>query len=317
MASIPLVAVETATGTTGSDGLAVFTFTADIETNAHEVYTDRFRQGSGIDYTVTGTRQITFIAGSIPIAGARVWLFNGPSASVSTSALPAWETVASIITDAAVELGLVTADITDPFASTDQNIFQLLRLLKSAGRDLVSRRIWTHLQKEYTFSTVASTASYGLPSDFRSMVSDTHWDRTTQFPVGGPIGGQDWQLLQAVTGTSLFPNYRIRGGLLYLTPTPTAVETIAYEYNSTSWIMPVGQTSPTSTTPTLYTDTVCFDPLLMVKRIKRDFLLAKGFDAGAAGAEYVLALANAESNDSPGQTFYISGSRGGCACSMP
>ena len=37
MASTPLVAIEAPTGTNGSDGLAVFTFSADIDAANHEL----------------------------------------------------------------------------------------------------------------------------------------------------------------------------------------------------------------------------------------------------------------------------------------
>src|SRR5436309_9105664 len=105
----PLIAIQAPTGTTGSDGLAVFTFPADIDPVFRSIVVDRFFQGEGIDYTVTGTRQITFLAPSIPVAGSKIWLLNGiPAASVSTGA-SAWRTVAEVVSDAAIELGLVQA----------------------------------------------------------------------------------------------------------------------------------------------------------------------------------------------------------------
>ena len=85
MASTPLVAIEAPTGTTGSDGLATFTFGADIDPVNNRIVVDRMEHGNTIDYTVTATRQITFIAPSIPVLGAQIWLFNGV-AGVSTGA---------------------------------------------------------------------------------------------------------------------------------------------------------------------------------------------------------------------------------------
>jgi hypothetical protein len=97
MAAAPLVALQTATGTTGSDGLAIFTFAADIDTTNHEIVVAGLRRGSGIDYTVTGARQITFIAPNIPIAADPIWLFNGVSGTSISTALPGWDTVAEIV----------------------------------------------------------------------------------------------------------------------------------------------------------------------------------------------------------------------------
>src|SRR3954468_3046330 len=134
MAAAPLVALETATGTTGSDGLTDFTFSADIDLANHEMVVAGLRRGCGIDYTVPSARVARFIAPNIPIAADPIWLFNGVSGTSIATALPGWDTVAEIVSDTAIELGLISAPIADPFASTDPNILQLLGLLKSGGR---------------------------------------------------------------------------------------------------------------------------------------------------------------------------------------
>jgi hypothetical protein len=311
MASVPLVAIEAATGSTGSDGLTVFTFSADIDTSAYEIYVDRLRQGSGVDFSITAARQITFVAPNIPLAGAQIWLFNGVQASAVSTSLPGWDTVANLISDAAIELGLVSAAIADPFVSTDVNVLQLVKFLKSGGRELAARREWKHLVKEYTFATANGTESYGLPSDFRSMVADTGWDRSTQIPLGGPLSPADWQLLKAVTSTGIFKRYRLWAGRLYLNPIPTSIETIAYEYNGTSWVKPSGQTSPTSSTPSAASDVICFDPLLVVKRLKRDFRRAKKQDSASEEDDYREGLNLAELGDSDAATIFIGGRRNG------
>src|SRR6266481_4730387 len=116
-----------------------------------------------------------------------------------------YATVASLISDAAVELGLVSADIVDPYASTDPNILQLVRLLKSGGSSLARYREWSHLQKEFTFQTVNGQNAYPLlPTDFLSLVPNSGWNRTTQIPLGGPIGAQYWQFRKAVVPGSVY-----------------------------------------------------------------------------------------------------------------
>lgn len=310
MAAIPLVAIESATGTTGSDGLAVFTFAADIDTSNHELFADYLIRGNGIQYTVTGVRQVTFIAPNIPLAGAAIWLFNGVSGVTISTSLPAWDTVANLISDAAIELGIApnAAPITNPFASTDPNILQLLAYLKSGGRDLAKRRDWTHLQKEYTFSTSNGVAAYGLPSDFRSFIPNSGWNRSTSFPLGGPVGAEYWQYRKAVVaGSTVYLNARFWAGQLFFEPTPGGVQSIALEYQSTSWIKPSGQASPTSSTPAAASDAVCFEPNLVVKRLKLDFRKNKGFDTTTEQDDYDDALHAAESEDSPSSTIYIGG----------
>lgn len=308
MSATIFVAAQAATGTTGSDGLAVFTFSADIDTTNHEILVDRLPQGLSIDYTVTAARQVTFVAPSIPVTGARIWLRNGVVGTSATTALPAWDTVAEIVSDTAIELGLISTALTDPYASTDPNILQLLALLKSGGRKLARMRGWTHLQKEYTFATVASTATYALPSDFKDMIPQTGWNRTTVWPTD-PISPQRWQYLKAVPVTStLYVEFRQQGGQIVITPTPTSAQTIAYEYLSTSWVKPTGQTTPTSDMTAVATDVVCFDNLLAVTMLKVAYLRAKKMDYSAEQEDYESALAQAKSADATAPVLDLSGS---------
>lgn len=307
MASAPLVAIEAPTGTTGSDGLAVFTFGADLDTVNHRIVVDRLEQGNTIDYTVTATRQITFLAGSIPVAGAKVWLFNGVAGVTITTSAPDWKTVAEIVSDAAIELGIAARDIADPFASSDSNIAQMLRLLKSGGRDLAKQRDWTHLQKEYTFVTAVGVSTYPLPSDYRKMVDDSQWNRTSQRPLGGPVTGQQWQMLKARSVTSTVALwFRIWQGQLFLKD-PADAQTIAFEYQGLSWIKPNGQQSPTSETPTAFNDVVCFSSSLAVTRLKRDFRRNKKQNSDAEDADYDAALNASENEDAVGRTIYLGG----------
>lgn len=306
MASAPLVAIEAATGTTGSDGLAVFTFGADIDKVNHRIVVDRLEQGNTIDYLVTATRQVTFQAGSIPVAGAKVWLFNGVAGVTAVTSLPAWKTVAEIVSDAAIELGLASRDIADPFASTDSNILQLLRLLRSGGRDLTKHRDWHHLQKEFTFSTVVGTNAYALPSDYRSIVDDSEWNRTAQRRLG-LVSGQEWQALAARSvANTLTLWFRIWQGQLFLKD-PADAQTIAFEYQSSSWVKPNGQQSPTSETPTAFDDVVCFSSSLAVTRLKRDFRRNKKQESQSEEEDYQAALNDAENEDAQGKTIYLGG----------
>lgn len=308
MAATPLVAVQAATGTNGSDGLAIFTFTADIDPN-HLLAVDRMPQGNTIDYTVTGARQVTFIAPSIPVAGARIWLWNGVAAATSTgTGLTIWDTVAGVVSDAAIELGVVPTPVADPFASTDPNILQLLGLLKGGGRKLVRGRAWTHLRREYTFSTVNGTATYVLPSDFRSMVDQSNWNRTTRYP-GDMVSPQMWQYLKAIGSTAtLFGKFDIQGGQLSFIPTPGSVATIAFEYLSTYWIKATSSSAPTSDTPTVASDVVCFDNALAVSMLKLAWLKAKHMEYSAAQDEYDAAFeAAAGADSSPAPVLTLGG----------
>lgn len=196
-------------------------------------------------------------------------------------------TADEILNDAAVELGLIAADITDPFASTDPNIILLCRLLKRVGRGLVRSRDWTHLTREYTFDTVASTASYALPTGYARMKDETQWNRTTANPLGPPVDGIAWQQMKARTATGLVTvPFRVFGNLLYLYPTPTAAESIYYEYITQYWVVPTGQTAPTTRTPTAITDVLWFDEALLVAGLKLAYQRARGLDTSHAQDEF-------------------------------
>lgn len=301
MSATPYVAAEAADG-----ARVAFTFGADIDTVNHRIVLDRLEQGNTIDYTVTSTRGITFTAA--PVADALVWLFNGVAGVTQATSLPSWATVATVINDAAWELGLIKADITDPFASTDANILLLIRLLKSGGREMAKYRDWQHLQKEFTFETETGTDAYPLPSDFRKMVPDTTWDRTSQFQ-GSLVTGKGWQMLKASSvATPVGIMYRIWLGQIFIRD-PADAQTIAFEYQSSSWIKPSGQTYPTSDAPAAFDDTVCFDSRLAVARLKRDFRRNKKQDSQAEEDDYRVALSDAENEDATAETIYLGGAK--------
>jgi hypothetical protein len=210
-----------------------------------------------------------------------------------------WKTVAELVSDVALEEGIAQAPIVDPYGSADPNILQLTALLKSAGRSVVRERAWSHLQRELVFQTVAGQPSYGLPSDFREMVPQSGWDRTTLYQLGGPIGAEVWQLAQAIHIVgSVYPFIRFAGGQISFTPTPTSVQTIAFEYRSWFWVRPSAGTDPTSDAPTAATDILCFDGALMVCALKLAWEKAKRFDTATAQADYDRALAAAMNEDS-------------------
>lgn len=223
-------------------------------------------------------------------------------------ALLSWQTVADIVSDAAIEEGLISVTIDDPFTSTDQNIQQLLALLKSTGRAVVRERGWTHLTKEYTFQTVNGQAIYPLPADFREMVDQSGWNRTTRYALGGPIGAAMWQYAKAVTiAGTLQPWARFQGGNLSFTPTPVAAETIAFEYRTWFWVKPHGQPEPSLDAPTQATDVVCLNHALMVCALKLAWEKAKRMDTTTAQADYDRALAAAMNEDSPSPEIYLGG----------
>lgn len=125
----------------------------------------------------------------------------------------------------------------------------LLACANRAGKYLAKRHGWLALVTEYTFSTVAATANYELPSDYDRLVSGTLWDRSNYESLRGPLSPQEWQLhkssVLASTATT-WKRFRIRnvsGNTRFsIDPTPDAIETLVFEYVSRNWCESAGGT---------------------------------------------------------------------------
>ena len=209
--------------------------------------------------------------------------------------MPGFDTAATIISDVARELGLVSADIADPFASTDVNILQLVALLKPTGRELVRLHPWSHLQRQGTFNTTASDADYDLATvctDFGRLIDDTMWNRTQVIDVP-PLAPQQWQQAKAWTSSGIYKAMRLWGEAFHFDPTPTATESIYFEYVSRNW----GAASFGKAVPTAASDVVQFDPHMFGRALKLRFLAGKGFDTLAAQEDFDRALALAKGQD--------------------
>lgn len=224
-------------------------------------------------------------------------------------------TAQSIISDAAIELGLVSAAVADPFGSADPLMVLLRTLLKSAGQEIIREKAWTQAQNEFTFVTVANQSTYPLPADFLRMVAQTGWNRTSRWPLGNPLDEWQWQALKGL-GIGLVWNvlFRPRQGKLSIYPdtnTPGGY-TIAFEYLS-NWFVAIAAapTTPANDAPANNTDVILFDSYLMVKALKRAFLRNKGFDSSVADDEYSRALELAMAADAPARVLRLDRSAAG------
>jgi hypothetical protein len=193
------------------------------------------------------------------------------------------DTAASIINDAALELGIgqpgtLTPAGADPWGSTDNNILKLIGYLKSGGQELVREREWNILTKEYTFLSVGGQEAYPAPADFRSVSTRTGWDRTNRYPLGGPLDGIEWQYVKGIlAGNPLILYFRAKQQQFFLAggANVPAGHTVAYEYTSTWWAGVNGSSIPlggiTKEFPTQGNDVVFLESMMMVQRLKHDF----------------------------------------------
>lgn len=189
--------------------------------------------------------------------------------------------------------------------SNDAQIIQLLALANKEGKELATASSvglsydWQALQAEASFTTTA-TESQGpiatIAPNMKYIIGGSIWDRTRRLPVYGSMDAQTYQNFKAWGVTSPYPKYRIRGGILLLTPIPAAGELYYFEYQSKNWC--------TNSTGSVYrqrwaadTDIGLLDEDLMVDGIVWRWKHAKGLDYAEDFRMYQMNVINALARD--------------------
>ena len=204
-------------------------------------------------------------------------------------------------------------NLTSIASSSDENARRLFGLCNREGKTLMRAHPWTILQKEHTFSTSNGTANYALPSDFSRFVPVTGWNRTNYWALRGPISPERWQRIKSgVTTTSVQDGYRIKPSsqtnYIYLDPTPSATESIVFEYISTQWC----QTSGGSALSAFASDTdvgIGDFEFLIELGLKWRFLASLGMAYAEERDEYDREVALAKARDGDQPTLSLNGSR--------
>jgi hypothetical protein len=128
--------------------------------------------------------------------------------------------------------------------STDSQVQQIVGLLNEEGQELADRYDWESLVREKTFVSAASEGQGKIvghilseADGFSKILNDTINNRTTQFPVTGPLTPRVWQAYKSsgIVG-SPYSQYRIRGGTLMLHPAPPAEQLLAFEWKTENWV---------------------------------------------------------------------------------
>jgi hypothetical protein len=198
-------------------------------------------------------------------------------------------TLLAIVQSAADRLGLTRPSTV--ISSPDENAKILLGMAQEEGEALADRYTWQALQTEHTFSTADGTASYALPTGFDFLIKDTVFNRTSRRRMLGDLTPAQWQETQASLVTMVNPAFRIRGSLFYISPTPTAIETVAYEYVTKNWCQSSGGTGQTQWAAD--TDVALLDEELIKLGVIWRFRAKKGFDYAEDMNSYEIAVNNA------------------------
>lgn len=209
----------------------------------------------------------------------------------------------SVAQAVAEEVGLTAPSTV--VGNSDKTAKLLLRLINRSGRQLAKKN-WTILQNESTFNTVASTASYSLPSGFDRLLDFTAWDRTSYWQLRGPLSPKEWQIKKSalVASATLRSNFRIkpdtRVNKFFVDPTPTSAVSMVFEYASSQWVKDSGNTTG-KTTYALDTDVSLIDEELLELDVIWRFLNRKGFayEEEKQEAERAIERAFAEDGGAP------------------
>jgi hypothetical protein len=141
----------------------------------------------------------------------------------------------------------------------------------------------------YNFGQIA----YDLPTDIKSFVNATQWDRDFRWPMLGPLSPQEWQtVMSGISPVGPRIRFRVVDNTFLIQPLPGTGQTdqIAYEYISNAWC------TDSSGTPRTASGGICrfaadgdlyrWPEDTLKLGIKWRFLRAKGLDYGEEYREY-------------------------------
>lgn len=196
----------------------------------------------------------------------------------------------SIVQGAAAELKIVQP--TTVIGSVDPNAPQLLAFANKEGKEQARRFDWQVLQKEATFTAVASdvqTTLSTVASDFGRYLNETMWNRSANWRVGGPLTPEEWQRKKASAAQVGIGNwFRIRGNQILFYPNGVAGETIYFEYISKNWCQSSALVAQSAWAAD--DDTALIDEEIIRLGVIWRFRKSKGFDYGEDFRTYEMAL---------------------------
>jgi hypothetical protein len=197
--------------------------------------------------------------------------------------------------------------------TTDQNARRLLAMINASGRRIMRRHDWRVLQKEATFTTVSGYDQGTLTSlasdiDRARIVADTMWNRTQNDQIIGPVTPEEYQDEQSGVSASVVDRYYLRGTHLFLLPSATAGETVAFEYISKYWAQDTNGSGIDIISAD--TDDLLIDEELVILDACWRYNRAGGFEWEAQQLELEAMLKQAIAVDRPGKRLHLGMSRG-------
>jgi hypothetical protein len=196
-------------------------------------------------------------------------------------------TLLTICQDAANIIGITAPPAVT--SSTDTSVIQLEAVANQEGRAQVQKYKWEALIQEGSHTTLAAESQGAITTiatDFGRFSNNTLWNRTTNRKYYGPITGSQWQQIKAVVSGGITNYFRIRGGNLLMSPTPTAGESVNFEYVSKNWVDTAGGSTANADKFTGDSQTTVLEEELIVLGVVWRFLKLKGLPYDVQLMEY-------------------------------
>ena len=173
-------------------------------------------------------------------------------------------------------------------SSQDQQVRQLYALANEEGDELARDNDWQALRVQQTFTTDAQAEqTTAIPTDLDRFVNNSFFNRSQMRPLIGPITPQQWQAILAQPQLNrVFLAFIERQGQFLVTPTPTAGETIAYEYFTKNWAKSATEVPQDSFQAD--DDGTYLNERLITLGIRWRFLQAKGLDYAESMRTYEI-----------------------------
>lgn len=192
----------------------------------------------------------------------------------------------------------------------DPQVIQLKALLFRAGQSIAIRHEWSALTLEKIHTTLGQedqgnifelTAGLITSTAFRKIKDQTVWDRTDRLPVA-PIDAIDWQRVKGVISISPRYRYRLWQSRLFLTPTPPAGHTLAFEWLSRWWIQSASGAIKRQFTDD--TDSFLIERELLKLSLTWRWKKEKGLDYAEEYEEFESRFAEMAAHDTPKGVLY-------------
>lgn len=204
----------------------------------------------------------------------------------------------TICQQAFVRMGLPSP--TAVTTATDAQTLRVLSFANEEGQELAARWAWQGLQREASFTTVATEQQGTLATicgaDYGWIVNETIWNRTQRRPIFGPKSEAEWQALKAAFVNGPWYQFRIRQNAILFTPVPAAGDSCYFEWISKNWVIKASDGTG-STIWTADADTSYMDERLMTLGIIWRWKQARGFDYAEDFAKYERAVDDAIARD--------------------